>query len=73
MTFDAAKLFRDFGDQAFVFPSNSGNARRGPARRGRDTFVPYRVWREFGWTPGQLTGHQRSSCSDAMSLRRNLT
>ena len=53
MTFDAAKLFRDFGDQAFVSPINSGNARRRPARRGRDTFIPYRMWIEHGWTTGQ--------------------
>ncbi|WP_428394187.1 DUF7002 family protein [Lichenicoccus sp.] len=53
MTFNAAKLFRDFGDQAFVSPINSGNARRKPARRGRDTFVPYRMWIEHGWTTGQ--------------------
>jgi hypothetical protein len=29
---------------------NTGNARRRPATRGRSTFVPYRMWEEFGWT-----------------------
>ncbi len=53
MTFDAAKLFRDYGDRAFVSPINSGNARRRPARRGRDTFVLYWVWMEHGGTTGQ--------------------
>lgn len=53
LTFDAAKLFRDFSDHALASPVNSGNARRRPARRGRDTFVPYRTWVEHGWATGQ--------------------
>lgn len=53
MTFDGAKLFRDFGDRAFVSPINSGNARRRPARRGCNMFVSYRMWIEYGWTAGQ--------------------
>ena len=53
MTFDAAKLLNDLSDEAYVSPINSGNARRKPARRGRDTFVPYRTWIEHGWPTGQ--------------------
>ena len=53
MTYDAAKLFNDFGDRAYVSPINSGNARRKPARRGRDTFLPYQTWIEHGWPTGQ--------------------
>lgn len=52
LTFDAARLLDTFGDHALVSPINSGNARRKPARRGRDTLVPYRTWRRVGWPAG---------------------
>lgn len=52
LTFDAVALFKRFGDRAFVSPINSGNARRKPARRGRDTFVPYASWSQYGWPTG---------------------
>jgi len=53
MVFDAAELFNHFGDQAYVSPFNSGNARRKPAQRGRETFVSYRIWVKHGWPTGQ--------------------
>lgn len=53
MVFDAAGLFDGLGDHVYVSPINSGNARRKPARRGRNTFVPYRIWVEHGWPTGQ--------------------
>jgi hypothetical protein len=49
LTFDADILFDDFGKAAFVSPFNVGNARRKPARRGRDTLVPYEKWLRAGW------------------------
>ena len=44
LTFDAPALLERLGDHAVVSPINSGNARRKPAPRGRDTFVAYRSW-----------------------------
>lgn len=55
LTFDAVALLDHFGTEAFVSPINSGNARRKPARRGRDTLVPYRAWQQTGWPTGQRT------------------
>ena len=52
MTFDAASLFHDLGDHAYVSPINSGNARRKPVRRGQWTFVGYQAWIESGWPMG---------------------
>ena len=42
LTFDGAALLNDFAPSAYVSPINSGNARRKPARRGRETFVALR-------------------------------
>jgi hypothetical protein len=53
LVFDAIALLDQFGDEAFVFPINSGNARRKPAPRGRNTLVPYGVWLREGWPTGQ--------------------
>jgi hypothetical protein len=55
LTFDASALLDRFGAEAFVSPINSGNARRKAARRGRDTFVPYRAWSQRGWPTGRRT------------------
>jgi hypothetical protein len=53
LTFDAVALFDHFGTHAFLSPINSGNARRKPARRGRDTLVPYTTWLHEGWPTRQ--------------------
>jgi hypothetical protein len=53
LTFDAVALFDHFGTQAFLSPINSGNARRKPARRGRDTLVAYATWLQEGWPTKQ--------------------
>ena len=55
LTFDAGPLLQRFGAHAFVSPINSGNARRKPAPRGRDTLVPFASWRAAGWPIGQRT------------------
>ena len=53
LTFDAVALFDHFGAQALLSPINSGNARRKPTRRGRDTLVPYATWLQEGWPTRQ--------------------
>jgi hypothetical protein len=53
LTFDGAALLERFQTDAFVSPINSGNARRKPARRGRDTFVLYGAWLHQGWRSGR--------------------
>ena len=55
LTFDATAMLDQWNEQAFVSPINTGNARRRPARRGRDTLVPYQTWLEHGWPTGQRT------------------
>lgn len=55
LTFDGAALLQALGAQAFLSPINSGNARRRPAPRGRDTLVPYERWVREGWPTGQRT------------------
>jgi hypothetical protein len=52
LTFDANALFDRFGANAFLSAINSGNARRKPARRGHQTFVPYETWLLDGWNVG---------------------
>jgi hypothetical protein len=52
LTFDSGKLLNHFASDAFVSPINTGNARRKPALRGRETFVPYNTWLEHGWPNG---------------------
>ncbi len=53
LIFDGAALLDRFGVDAFVTPINSGNARRRPAPRSRDSLVPYDVWRQQGWPTGR--------------------
>lgn len=50
LTIDTTKLVSAYGEQIALTPINTGNARRKPARRGIETFVPYSVWVESGWT-----------------------
>jgi hypothetical protein len=52
LTFHAEALLERFGAYASVSPINSGNARRKPARRGRETLLSYRVWKSAGWPTG---------------------
>jgi hypothetical protein len=53
LTFDASSLLSRFGMETFVSPINSGNARRKPALRGRETLVPYSMWLRDGWPTGE--------------------
>ena len=50
LTVDAHRLLSTYARRAALTPFNTGNARRSPARRGRETFVPFDKWRESGWS-----------------------
>ena len=50
LTVDAHCLLSRYARRAALTPINTGNARRSPARRGRETFVPFDKWRESGWS-----------------------
>jgi hypothetical protein len=53
LVFDGKSLFDTFGHEAFFSPINSGNARRKPAQRSRETIMPFHRWSETGWPSGQ--------------------
>ena len=46
---DTERLLVRYSQHATLTPINTGNARRQPALRGRNTFVPYTTWLESGW------------------------
>jgi hypothetical protein len=50
LTVDAHRLLSSYRRQTALTPFNTGNARRRPARRGRETFVPFDKWQESGWS-----------------------
>jgi hypothetical protein len=50
LTVDAHHLLSSYVEQTALTPFNTGNARRRPARRGRETFVPFDKWQESGWS-----------------------
>ncbi|HSE58312.1 MAG TPA: hypothetical protein VLA99_06390 [Nitrospiraceae bacterium] len=47
---DAQRLAARYAERMSLSRITSGHARRRPARRGRCTFVPYRLWIESGWS-----------------------
>ncbi len=49
LTLDAERLLARHGARAALTPFNTGFARRQPAPRGRNTFVPYVEWLKNGW------------------------
>lgn len=49
MTIDVKKLLVHYGQRTTVTPINTGNARRVPARRSLESFVPYDIWVDSGW------------------------
>src|SRR5260370_5204025 len=50
LTVDAHRLLSSHLRQTALTPFNTGNARRRPARRGRETFVPFDKWQQSGWS-----------------------
>jgi hypothetical protein len=53
LTFDGIALLERYGADALLSPINSGNARRKPALRGRNTLMPFGDWLQAGWPTGQ--------------------
>ena len=49
MVLDTARLLAAYAEQITLTPFNTGNARRKPALRSRQTFVPYKTWLESRW------------------------
>ena len=49
MTVDAERLLAAHGARAALSAINTGNARRKPALRGRQSFVPYAAWLDGRW------------------------
>ena len=49
MTIDAERLLAAHGARATLSAINTGNARRKPALRGRQSFVPYAAWLDGRW------------------------
>ena len=49
LVIEAKKLLKHHAERTTLTPINTGNARRQPARRGRQTFVPYNTWLESRW------------------------
>ncbi len=49
MIIDTERLLAHHSERVALTPINTGNARRRPAQRGLQTFVPYRTWIESGW------------------------
>jgi hypothetical protein len=50
MIIDTQRLLARHAERVALAPINTGNARRQPALRGPQTFVPYPLWIESGWT-----------------------
>lgn len=46
---DTEQLLAAYAERVALTPINTGNARRQPALRGRQTFVPYKTWIESRW------------------------
>jgi hypothetical protein len=46
---DTGRLLDRHAERVSLSPFNTGNARRKPALRGPNTFVPYTSWRESAW------------------------
>lgn len=46
---DSERLVARYAEHIALSPINTGNARRQPAMRGRQTFVPYPTWIDSGW------------------------
>jgi hypothetical protein len=73
LTFDATQLLAQLGDKIFLSPINSGNARRRPAPRSIQTFVPYREWIESGWRAMDGESRRRTGPPAEILVEGNLT
>jgi len=59
MSIDTERLLARHAERITLTPINTGNARRQPALRGPQTFVPYTVWVESGWASETEALHTR--------------
>ena len=73
LAFDAPQLLEQLGDTIYLSPINSGNARRRPAPRSTDTFVPYREWIKSGWRAINGESRRRSGPPAEILVEGNLT
>ena len=73
LAFHAAQLLQQLGDTIYLSPINSGNARRRPAPRSTDTFVPYREWIKSGWRAIDGESRRRSGPPAEILIEGNLT
>lgn len=69
LVIEAKKLLRQYAELTTLTPINTGNARRQPACRGRQTFVPYNTWLESRWaSEAEALGTRRSSSHKPVEL-----
>lgn len=69
LVIESKKLLRQYAERTTLTPINTGNARRQPARRGRQTFVPYNTWLESRWASEvEALGTRRSSSHKPVEL-----
>jgi hypothetical protein len=73
LAFDASRLLKQLGDRIYLSPINSGNARRRPAPRSPDIFVPYREWINSGWRAIDGASRPRSCPPAEILVEGNLT
>jgi hypothetical protein len=73
LAFDASQLLKQLGDSIYLSPINSGNARRRPAPRSIDTFVPYREWLKSGWRAMDGETRRRSGAPAEILVPGKLT
>ena len=73
LAFDAPHLLDKLGDRIYLSPINSGNARRRPAPRSTDTFVPYREWVKSGWRAIDGESRRRTGAPAEILVEGNLT
>ena len=72
LAFDASQLLEQLGDRIFLSPINSGNARRRPAPRSTQIFVPHREWIKSGWRATEGESRPRSSPPAEILVEGNL-
>ena len=72
LAFDASQLLEQLGDRIYLSPINSGNARRRPAPRSTQIFIPHREWIKSGWRATEGESRPRSSPPAEILVEGNL-
>jgi hypothetical protein len=73
LVFDARRLIEEKGGDLLLSPINSGNARRHPAPRSYELFVPYCVWLEQGWPVIRGRARSKSAVPAEIAIKGGLT